>query len=118
MYSTVNKTFSEWLFDELKKRDMSQSDLARATGITKGGISNLLNQVRKPDVKTIGAIASAFTMDPEELFRIAGLLPPDRDSDPIIKEVSYLLSIFPESEKKQVLDYVRFMATKVEASKK
>jgi transcriptional regulator with XRE-family HTH domain len=73
----MDKSFADWLLDELKERGWSQADLARASHLSRTAISNYLSQQRSnPDEAALRAIASAFDYPPETLFRAAGLLPP------------------------------------------
>lgn len=108
MYSIVNKLFSEWLVDELRKRGMTQADLARASGISRGGISNLINQVRNPDAETCLAISRALNLPPETVFRAAGLLPPVSPAIALSEEVMYLLQKLPVEEQERFLALLRF----------
>lgn len=67
--------FNDWLLSQLKERDWSQADLARYSGLTRGGVSNYING-RIPDESALRKIAKALKLSPEEVFRRAGLLPP------------------------------------------
>jgi transcriptional regulator with XRE-family HTH domain len=85
MYSSVdNDQFSDWLNEELKKREWTQADLARASGLTRQAISNYINERRNPDDQAIAAIARALRLPPETVFRIAGL---DKSLPPILEEL-------------------------------
>jgi len=75
------KIFSEWLQEQMDGRNLTQADLAKATGLTRTAISSYLNQRRtKPDPEALLAIAKVFHVDPINLFRIVGLLPNERES--------------------------------------
>ena len=52
---------------ELAKRDMSIADLARALGVRRPNISNVINGVRRSR-KTEARIAAFFGREPGELF--------------------------------------------------
>ncbi len=85
MYPMSDKLlFSEWLLDQLRQRNWSQSDLANAAGIGRGVINKVINQVNKqPDPKTCVAIARGLKMSAITVFIAAGLLPsmPERSSE-------------------------------------
>lgn len=109
--STVNKiSFSEWLNNELIRNDMSQADLAKKSKLTTGAVSNYINQIREPSPEALNAIAIAFGKSPEEVFRIAGLLPEKPPKDTLTEEAEYLLSQMPETKRLQAINFIRFLA--------
>jgi transcriptional regulator with XRE-family HTH domain len=71
-------TFSVWICAEIVKRGWKASDLARAANVSKGTISDILNERRRPGLDVCVAIARALKYPPEDVLRIAGLLPPDK----------------------------------------
>ena len=67
------KNFSDWLLEQLRANNMSQADLARASGLTPQAISNYINDpFRKPDTSAVIAIAGALKLPPDLVFRHAG----------------------------------------------
>ena len=68
--------FPDWLANELTKRDISPSELARLSNKSPAVITRILNGERRPAPETIEAIAHALRLPPETVFRAAGLLPP------------------------------------------
>ena len=99
--------FAEWLNAELDNRDWSQSDLARAAGLGRGTISNVLNNVRQPGTEICTGIAAAFNLPPEFVFRKAGLLPPKKDEDPGFEEWKILLDNLDETDRQELLEFAR-----------
>lgn len=73
--------FSEWLQGEMTARDLSQSELARLAGVTRSAINGVVTGARGPGRDLCVGIARAFKIPPEEVFRIAGLLPPAKSND-------------------------------------
>jgi transcriptional regulator with XRE-family HTH domain len=74
--------FSEWLLEQMKSRNWSQAELAKATGLTRTAISSYINQKRtQPDPQALPAIAKALHVSPINLFKIANLLPNDRSTE-------------------------------------
>ena len=63
MYTMEN--FGDWLLKQLKDRNISQSELARLAGISKGTISNLINGTRGAGQDSLSAIAHALKLPPE-----------------------------------------------------
>lgn len=111
MFSIVNnKLFSEWLLQEMNKANLSQADLARITGLSTGAISNLINQVRSPSPEALNKIAKALKLAPENVFRIAGLLPQELEKDYLTEEAEFLLSQLTELQRKQAVKFIRFLA--------
>jgi transcriptional regulator with XRE-family HTH domain len=68
--------FSSWLLEELDKRNMSQSDLARACDITTAQISRIVSGERNVGTKSLTKFAQAFKLPLDYVFEQAGLLPP------------------------------------------
>lgn len=89
---------------------MSQADLARKSNLTTGGISNLINQVRKPNPETCIAIARALNIPPEIIFRKAGILQTDKEKDELTEEAEFLLAQLPDFQRRQAVDFIRFLA--------
>jgi transcriptional regulator with XRE-family HTH domain len=79
MLTTVSELFRNWLLVAMESKGMRQADLARATGMTSGGISHILNEMRKPSPSTLKKIAKALGMPTETIYRAAGLLPDLKD---------------------------------------
>lgn len=110
MYSPMNEAnevFVQWILDGLKEHGWSQSELARQAGMTRGAISNIINNYRnKPTPETIRALARAFGKPEEEGFRAAGLLEKS-EFDPADEELLYLFDQLTEEEQEEVLAYAR-----------
>jgi transcriptional regulator with XRE-family HTH domain len=98
--------FSDWLLNELKSRDMSQSDLARIAGLGRGTISNIMNGTRNVGQDTLTAIARALRLPPETVFRAAGIFPAIH-SDAIVDEITYLASQLPAEDVQDLIDLAR-----------
>lgn len=52
--------FPSWLRSALKAAHMSQKDLAEATGITKGHVSNIVNGKCSPSIDMVARIVDAL----------------------------------------------------------
>jgi transcriptional regulator with XRE-family HTH domain len=100
--------FSDWLEIELATRKMSPADLARSMRKDQGIISRILNGERFPNPKTLTSIAHALHLPPDNVFRIAGLLPPKPEKDVLIDLIAHLSTQLPtEEDKNDVAEYVR-----------
>ena len=83
--------FSEWLQEALEKKGWKQSDLARAAHLGKGSLSDIVSGRRKVGSEVARAIADALKLPPEQVFRAAGILPPE-NQDPWADEMAHKLS--------------------------
>lgn len=99
--------FGSWLKQEMKKRRLSQRELARLSGIAQGLISEVANQKREPSQKFITAIATALGEPAEKLLRIAGVLQPAGDNATLQELIDIARQLPPEAQK-ELLDYARF----------
>jgi transcriptional regulator with XRE-family HTH domain len=101
-------SFIMWLEKEMKDRNWKQADLARAANLDSSVVSMLLNGRRKPGEVTCNAIARAFDIPPEDVFRAAGILPPNREKPPGLEEWIYLYVTASEPERQEMLEYAHF----------
>jgi transcriptional regulator with XRE-family HTH domain len=99
--------FNDWLGIELERRNLKPIELARLAHVDPGAISRILNGDRKPSPETLEAFAHALKLPPEEVYRAAGLLPPDVDESLLDKRIRHLVETLPTDEdKEEVLAYV------------
>lgn len=99
--------FNDWLLERLKENGWSQADLARHSGLTRGAISNYVNG-RVPDEVALRKIAKAFNIPPENIFRVAGVLPQTTD-DPWINEIAYKLKMLDDSRRNLVDKFIKML---------
>lgn len=95
--------FSNWLLDELKKREMTQSDLARLAKLGSGTISNIMSGNRKVGQDTLTAIAHALKLPVDLVFEKAGLLPPKVEASPIKRKLAHMAEGLPDSDIEMVI---------------
>ena len=104
----METTFGEWLQKELTAQRITQADLSRLSGITTAQISRLISESRGIGVSAANAIAIALNIPPQEVFRAAGLLPPQPQEDPLVNLITYLSEQLPTDEDKQdAAEYIR-----------
>ena len=99
--------FAEWLNTQLKIRDMSPAELSRKAGIDKGVISRALSRERKLSPDTLEAVARAFRLPLETVFRAAGLLPAEQEADALVEEGLYILQQLKGEDKEDAIRYLR-----------
>lgn len=90
----------------------SQSDLARASGLNRQVISSYINLRRtNPEPDALVAIAHALNIPPEEVFRIAGILPAEKPDDEIIYKIKHLYHTLKDDDSRQrALDYMQYLS--------
>lgn len=114
-----NKPFSEWLRKILQEKGWTEADLARKSGIIRQTINNYTNgRINKPDEDVLQAIAHALRLPPEEVFREAGLLPPKKPLAVREEAINYKISLLPEPEQEQVLEFVDFLLERSERNER
>lgn len=107
MSLTMDNKFSSWLIEQMQIKNWSQSDLARASGLTRQTISYYLSdRSTKPDEAALTKIAHAFKMSPIAIFRKAGLLPEGGDQASFEDWQHLLNQLMPEEqeEMRQIIE--------------
>ena len=95
-----NLRFSEWLQLELDRRGWSQSDCARSANLNRAVINKLLNGKSRPQPSTLAAIARAFKIPIETVYRAAGLLPSNTDHDDSTQELLHIFKSIQSPQRK------------------
>lgn len=73
MSNEMNK-FSHWLMAQLSEKNMSQSQLARDTGLSRQAISYFIKgEGKRPEDETLRLIAKALKVTIDEIYRGAGI---------------------------------------------
>jgi transcriptional regulator with XRE-family HTH domain len=108
------ETFSEWLLEEMGRKNMSQQSLAQKSGITPAQISRVISGQRGLGEKSLTAIARALNISPITIFRKAGLLPEGGDKVKF-EDWEYLLSKLTPDEQEEIK---QFMELKIERRQK
>jgi transcriptional regulator with XRE-family HTH domain len=109
--------FSEWLLRELDERGWNQADLARASCLTTAAISRLMNGSRGIGPDACNAIANAFKLPPEIVFRKAGLLPLDKEEIPGMAELCVLVELLDDDDRQELLEIARLKLERQEREK-
>lgn len=100
-------TLNDWLLKEMKSRNWSQADLARHAGVSRTAISDVLAGKRKMGKDLAQFVAAAFKIPVAEVYRQAGILPPEPNENPIIKQIAHLAIDLPDDEQKDILEFVK-----------
>lgn len=96
MFNMVN--FGSWLLNALKEREMSQSELARLAGISKGTVSNLVNATAGVGQDSLKAVARALKLPADLVFEKAGVLPSKPDLSPVKRKLVHVAEGLPDSD--------------------
>lgn len=103
------ETFKDWLLAELKVRGWSQNDLAKRANLSHGTVSNIINGNKGLGADSLNAIAHAFHLPPESVFRAAGLLPPAPPDTEYSRELTHLAQLLTPEDKDQLIAYARWL---------
>lgn len=99
--------FGEWLKVQLIEQDMTQSELAVRIGVQPPQVSRLISGEREATPETLIKIADALRMSRQQVFRAAGLLPPDPDANKMIEKILHEVQDMPEIDQQEVLAFIR-----------
>lgn len=104
MMTTVMERFTDWLNENMTKRNWSQYDLATRSGLSQAAISKVLSGERKPGIELCKRIAKAFDLSTSTVLQIAGLLPKkEENTDPLIDQIMTLSNQLLNDEDKELL---------------
>lgn len=106
--SIMESTFSNWILQELDKRGWSQSDLARASGLTRGGVSNIVNEKSSIGIDSATGIAKAFGVPVTEVLSAAGVIPKMPEATAEEEQLLYLFRQLSDYDREAVLNFVEF----------
>ena len=100
----------DWINSELGSRGWTYADIARHGGISKSMISRVVSGQSKPGPDFCLAVARAFQVRPEKVFRLAGILPPLAQVVDNEEELIALFRMLPGRERDLILVQLRALA--------
>ncbi|MFH2040134.1 MAG: helix-turn-helix transcriptional regulator [Chloroflexota bacterium] len=106
-------TLSDWLTTHMQINNLGTRETARRAGISHPLISDILNG-GKPSLETCSVLAELFNTPPEEVLRMAGLLPPKAENDVIQERADYLMQRLSLAKQQQAVEFLEFLLTKEE----
>ena len=106
MSATMN-IINNWLLNELRKRDWSQADLARRAGVSRTAISDIISGKRKIGRDLAVSISEAFKLPLEEVYRAAGLLPPEPAETKLARQITHITAQLPPEEQQGLLEFAK-----------
>ncbi len=102
----------------MKKRDWSQADLSRISGISPSQISRVLMGERGFGEETLKNIAEALQLPIEIVYRAAGLLPAESEDDILDKTILYLAKPLSRELKEEIVEYIKMQKKLAEGKSK
>jgi len=87
------EAFSNWLQNQLAKRDWSQADLSKRSGLHRAIISKVILGSSMPTPETLETIARGLGLSTEIVFRAAGLLPPEPETNEMIEKLNHKINM-------------------------
>jgi len=84
-------SLAQWLSQQLQQRAWRAADLAHRAGITEATLSRILRGKRRAGPEVCTALADALQVPADQVFRIAGLLPPVPD---VVEQEDEALGLF------------------------
>lgn len=100
----------KWLDSQLEERGWSDNELAKRAGLNSSTISRVRSGTA-PAHEACDAIAQAFAVPAELVFKLAGLLPKGREFDP---EIDELVGLFGQRDSKGKHDTLRIVRVLLE----
>jgi len=86
--------FVVWLNAEIKKQGWSLQQTAQRVGVSHTVMTDVANGRTRPSADFCRRIALVLQASPEEVFRRAGLLPPEPKGKLVLREAIHLFGQF------------------------
>lgn len=113
MYMLMDRTnFSKWLQQKLSELQISQSELARRSRLSRQAISKYLNEERMtPNKEALLALSRGLKISPEIVLRAAGVLPEiKKGEDPTHEQWNFIYTQLDQNKRQQLLQYAQYLA--------
>lgn len=119
MDKKLNSPWVDWIIVERKKKGWNQSRLAKEAGVSRATISDYeLGRRQYPEPDTLSKVATALKNNPEELLRLAGILPPVTSTKTRIEKMLYKLDLLPPKVQERIDRQIDFELTEIERVEK
>ena len=116
-FATVNNSFMTWLDGILAERNLTRADLSRRGGFSQSTLSMIASGGRNPGSEVCLAIGRALKIPPEEVLRVAGILPPVRSGSALDDRIVHLMGLLSDDEKNMLLEFSELLVHRREKSK-
>ena len=95
----VMNELSVWIVTEIEKRGWSQRELARRAGVSQAQVNNVINEAANAGADFCVSVARALDHSPEEIMRLAGILPPRPERDRYLEAMESIWGRLPNERK-------------------
>jgi transcriptional regulator with XRE-family HTH domain len=107
MFYETQDPLAQYLQQAIKERHFhSERAFAAFAGISPRTLGRLLRG-EKVDPESLQLVADALKVPVENLYRLAGYLPPEEAQSQVLREMESLLRQMPESDQRRILEMVR-----------
>ncbi len=106
----MEKEFVTWLIQQINALEWGNSELARRAQLAPSTVSMVLSRQKRPGLNFCVGIARALNKPPEQILRLAGLLPSKPEADSEVEEAVHLFEQLREDQRKYVLQTLRALA--------
>jgi transcriptional regulator with XRE-family HTH domain len=117
MRTETRAEFIKWLMEEMTTNGWTNSELARRAGVVPSTVSMVLSRRQRPGLEFCVGIARALHVPPEEVLRLAGLLPPLPSTVEEEEEIIAILRSLPANIRAVVLLEMRGLKEQLKKSK-
>jgi transcriptional regulator with XRE-family HTH domain len=104
---TASDEFIQWLNARMQDREWGVRETARQAGLSHPTVSDILNLGIQPSYDTCMALARAFNTPPEEILRLAGLLPKAPEETPTLRQLIWEFLQLDDADQAQILKQVK-----------
>ena len=101
------ENITNYLLNEMEKRNWKPADLAKRAGVDSGLLSRILNGERNAGPDTCTSIAQALNVPPEVVFRKAGILPSKPNRNTFMDELEFIFNSLPDNDREEILEIAR-----------
>jgi transcriptional regulator with XRE-family HTH domain len=107
MFQERQPTLAEYVRELMEERRFSsERAFALHVGISPRTLGRILDG-EKVDPESLQKIAAVLNLPVENLYRLAGYLPPEEARTQLLREIEHLLRRLPEDTQRRILDMVR-----------
>jgi transcriptional regulator with XRE-family HTH domain len=107
---SVSDKLADYINRELNARQWSVRELARRSGLAHTTINDVTALRSNPGLEFCRSIARAFNVPPEQVLRLAGLLPPVPEETVTIAELVFLANQLPLDEQEKLVQIAKAWA--------
>jgi transcriptional regulator with XRE-family HTH domain len=104
----MNDKFIEWVNNEMRKKNWSIRQTAKASGLSPALVSITLSG-EKPTFNTCAGLAEAFNVSPNYVFQLAGLIE-EQKRDELSDEAEFLMSQLSPYQRQLAVKFIRVLA--------